>query len=154
MGGNNQQLEKGLRMAEFKVYPADQDFEKFWSMYPKKRAKGDARKAWFQTASIRPSVERIVNAVMAMAATEDWQKSEGQYIPLPASFLRGERWEDVPEVEIVNGKVWWQTVSGIDKKAAELGLKWDGTRESYQDFGKRLKSIVEGENVVQMRGAG
>jgi hypothetical protein len=140
-------------LAEFKIYASDPEFEKFWAMYPKKRAKGDAKKAWHQTESIRPPLERMLNAITVMSASDDWQRSDGQYVPLPATWLRGERWEDVPEVQLVNGKVWWQTVSGIEAKAKELGVAWDAKMETYQSFAKRIRSLAE-TNVVPMRGVG
>jgi hypothetical protein len=36
-----------------------QDFEMFWKEYPKKVAKGEARKAWIQTEKIRPDLEAL-----------------------------------------------------------------------------------------------
>jgi hypothetical protein len=131
----------------------DTDFDKFWAAFPKKRSKGEARRAWMQTASIRPPVTRIINALLVMAASADWQKDRGQFIPYPASWLRAEGWEDVAEVDIVNGKFWWQTVTGVNKKAEELGMKWDAATETYQQFALRIKRFVESSNIIQMRAA-
>lgn len=67
-------------------------FEDFWNIWPKRLAKKDAQKAW---ARIPPMThQQILRAVEAGKQTEQWLKEEGQYIPLPASWLRGERWED------------------------------------------------------------
>lgn len=70
-------------------------FEEFYDLYPKHQGKADARKAW---ASVAPSVAswvgKIKPALMAAKDSPDWLKEDGRFIPLPASWLRGERWED------------------------------------------------------------
>jgi ribosomal protein L37AE/L43A len=76
------------------------EFEQFWQVYPRKCAKGDARKAWKQTAGIRPPIGELVKKVYAARASKQWLKDEGEYIPYPASYLRGERWEDEMEVDL------------------------------------------------------
>jgi len=83
-----------------------QDFELFWSAYPRKVAKGAARKAWAATSGKRPPVTEIVSAVTAQAETEQWREAGGQYIPHPATWLRAERWGDV-----VNDRPIWTDCS-------------------------------------------
>lgn len=132
------------------------DFERFWTAYPRKVAKAEARKAWQQTAGVRPETDRLIKAVIVAKSTDQWLAEDGKYIPHASTWLRGERWEDVHEVDLAgvfNGKMWWQTVQGVEQKAAELGMKWDGTRETYPQFRDRVRGLVESSNVVQMRGA-
>ena len=76
------------------------DFERFWSVYPKKLAKGDARKAWAQTEAIRPDIDAVVKAILAQRHTDQWMRDNGQFIPYPATWLRAERWDDVLTVEV------------------------------------------------------
>ena len=100
-------------------------FESFWQAWPRKVAKAEARKAWKQTAAIRPDLDTILHAVKAACRTEQWMKGNGCFIPHAATWLRGERWEDVHEVVlpgVVNEKPWHETASGIEAKGAELGL--------------------------------
>ena len=104
------------------------DFDTFWAAYPKKVAKADARKAWAQTKDIRPELTNLLTAITANCKTESWMKSGGAFIPYPATWLRGERWEDELEVSlpnVVNEKPWRETATGIEKKGAELGLSPD-----------------------------
>lgn len=71
-----------------------QGFELFWGCYPKKKAKEAARKAW---AKIKPSdglIKTIIADVEAKSRSEDWKKEKGKYIPYPATYLNGKRWED------------------------------------------------------------
>jgi len=104
------------------------DFEKFWVEWPRKVAKAEARKAWAQTARVRPDLETVLKAIKAASATEQWMRGNGQFIPHAATWLRGERWEDEHEVRIVgvvNEKPWHETATGIETKGAELGLSPD-----------------------------
>lgn len=102
-----------------------QDFDRFWQIYPKKVAKADARKAWKQTESIRPDLETIIKAIQAACKTEQWMRGGGQFIPYPATWIRGERWDDIHEVvipDVVNEKLWHETASGIELKGQEFGI--------------------------------
>ena len=101
------------------------DFQEFWNVWPKRCAKADARKAWAQTKDIRPELTNLLNAVKAACKTEAWMKDGGKYIPHPATWLRGERWDDELEVKlpnVVNEKPWHETATGIELKGKELGL--------------------------------
>ncbi len=70
-------------------------FDEFWELYPKKKAKQDARKAWLKLDLSEQLVEIIVNHVSWRRYTNDWVKDAGKFCPLPATFLNGHRWEDV-----------------------------------------------------------
>jgi hypothetical protein len=75
------------------------EFDSFWDAYPKKKSKGDARKAWMQTATIRPPLEELLAALERGKSSVEWHKADregnlGAYIPYPASWLRAEGWED------------------------------------------------------------
>ncbi len=112
------------------------DFDKFWAAYPKKVAKADARKAWAQTKDIRPELSNLLTAIPANCKTESWMKSGGAFIPYPATWLRGERWEDELEVSlpnVVNEKPWHETATGIELKGKELGLD-QSQFESFPHF--------------------
>lgn len=102
-----------------------EDFDQFWAAYPKKVAKADARKAWAQTKDLRPALPVLLNAIQANCKTESWMKQGGAFIPYPATWLRGERWEDELEVklpDVVNEKPWHETATGIEAKGKELGI--------------------------------
>ena len=65
-------------------------FERFWQSYPQNRRK------------LNPEL----SLCRAMAAalerdrrSRDWQREDGAYIPYPASWLNGRRWEDEPDEE-------------------------------------------------------
>lgn len=72
------------------IYP----FEEFWKAYPKKKAKEAARKAWAKLKPDETLGKEIIQAVMESAKSKDWLKENGKYIPFPATYLNGKRWED------------------------------------------------------------
>ncbi len=73
-------------------------FNRFWNQYPRKIAKQAAIKAWEKLNPSQELTERIIASILNQAATSQWSKNGGQYIPHPATFLNGRRWED----EIMN----------------------------------------------------
>lgn len=80
----------------------EEAFLRFWCEYPRKRAKGDAEKAW---KSINPGDEliaRILASLVRAKTSRDWLVEGGRFVPYPATWLRGKRWEDdvgVPSAE-------------------------------------------------------
>lgn len=72
------------------IYP----FESFWSAYPKKKAKEAARKAWVKLKPDETLGTEIIQAVTESAKSKDWLKDDGKFIPYPATYLNGKRWED------------------------------------------------------------
>ena len=57
--------------------------------------KRDAYKAWQQTSEVRPVLKTLLELTTALVR-DDYRYREHQYIPMPATFLRGEKWEDTP----------------------------------------------------------
>lgn len=123
----------------------DPEFEKWWEAYPRKRAKGDARKAWMQMKGRRPPIMQMLRAIAVMCASDDWRKDGGQFIPYPASYLRAECWEDVTEIQLAqvtaDGRMWWETNSGVERKAKEMGQEWDAKTETWLMFVERLRRL-------------
>lgn len=136
-------------------------FEQFWKLYPKKCAKGDARKAWSQMAKVRPPLAQLLKAVVTARSCEQWRRNGGEFIPYPATWLRGERWEDVHEVELdqaSDAKPWDATVAGIERMAAKLGFQpWDGRYqgqpETWQQWAQRVRAAANPSNVVKFKAA-
>ncbi len=77
---------------------ADKDmaeaFEVFWKLYPNKKSKKDARKAW---EKLKPGAELRLTLMTALGnhrISRDWSKDDGQYVPMASTWLNGERWTD------------------------------------------------------------
>ncbi len=74
-------------------------FDKFWEAYPNKKDKQKAMKAW---AKHQPDIVNVLKAIVVQKNSEQWKKDNGQYIPLPTTWLNGARWEDEIEKKKVN----------------------------------------------------
>ena len=84
-------------------------FDDFWALYPRHDAKKDARKAFDRVPlSVH---DQIAAALEWQVHREEWQ-DRVQYIPLPASWLRAERWED-------------ERRSGSDRRTSKGGIQLD-----------------------------
>lgn len=69
-------------------------FDEFWAIYPRHDAKKDARKAWDRLNPDPALQQQIADALAWQTVSEQWTKDDGQYVPMPATYLRGERWTD------------------------------------------------------------
>lgn len=76
-----------------KSYDAD-GFAAFWAAYPKKAGKADALKVWNKLAPDVVLQEQMGKALEVQKQSQQWRKDGGQYIPMPATWLNGRRWED------------------------------------------------------------
>jgi DNA-binding MarR family transcriptional regulator len=89
------------------------DFEIFWAAYPKKEAKKDAETAW---AKVDAPLETLLAVIAIKAKCDDWLKAKGQFVPLPATWLRARRWED----EVATGSVTVPGKPGRDPALVKL----------------------------------
>lgn len=97
---NENVKEKGIAYAIPKKKSArtDSDFERFWEIYPKKKSKNQAKKAWEKLKPSSELVSTILDAVENQKRSNDWIKDAGKYIPYPATWLNAGAWEDEMEV--------------------------------------------------------
>lgn len=71
------------------------EFQRFWDAYPsgRKIARAKCAAKW-ATHGLDEVAERIVTHVRAMAATEQWQREGGRYVPNAETYLNRRQWED------------------------------------------------------------
>jgi hypothetical protein len=88
--------EKPKREKKVKADFSD-DFLAFWEAYPARRkgAKLAALKA-FEAAKRNglPPIEQLIAILEKQKRSADWKKDNGEYIPMPASWLNKGRWMD------------------------------------------------------------
>jgi hypothetical protein len=114
-------------------------FDRFWACYPRKVAKVAARKAWVkqQGSSL---VELIVRGVGLAKDQPNWLESD-RYVPHPATWLNGRRWEDEAE-QVARGKsTVTESHSGhftLDDWWADCKAKHDGQCAGRMAHGIRL----------------
>jgi biotin operon repressor len=80
------------------------DFETFWHEYPKKTGKDAAFSAWEKRNGSRPPIESIVSKIQELKQTDQWRKDNGQFIPLPTTWINQGRWNDECNIEIKSNK--------------------------------------------------
>ena len=69
-------------------------FGEFYQVYPRHEAKPAAEKAWKRNA-----LDAVADAIIAdvnarLADPGQWKQTEKRFLPLPATYLNGRRWED------------------------------------------------------------
>jgi hypothetical protein len=72
--------------------PTEQDFATFWQSYPRKTSKQAAIREWKSTTSERPPLAELLAALEAHKRSDQWQTA--RFIPHPATWLHGHRWND------------------------------------------------------------
>lgn len=108
-------------------------FEEFWNAYPKKQAEAKARRLWVKLAPDVALRKHIVDAVRVQAGSDGWKKMDGQFVPMPTTWLRDRRWLDAVAGDAAVG-VAPVLVEGsrahVEQVAVNLGMRaWDGLEQ-------------------------
>lgn len=74
--------------------PQEGGFDEFWSAYPKKVGKDDARKAFLKRKPDGELLALMLAAIAAQRESQAWTRDGGQYIPNPSTWLNQGRWQD------------------------------------------------------------
>ena len=74
--------------------PLSDLFEQFWKAYPRKQGKGQVLKIWSKIKEPSETLKKILSALEWQKNTEQWTKENGQFIPMPATYLNQQRWLD------------------------------------------------------------
>lgn len=69
-------------------------FEDFYQAYPRKKARPAAESAWRKLNPNPDLRAKIMDALELVKASHEWRKDRGRFVPYPATFLNGDRWED------------------------------------------------------------
>lgn len=70
-------------------------FADFYRAFPRKKARGDAEKAWNQAVKKGHQPHEIMAGLMRNM--DDLQRRDPQFIPYPATWLRAESFFDEPD---------------------------------------------------------
>ena len=77
----------------------EEAFGAFWTAYPNKKAKPAALKAFTKLKPDTALLDEMLKAIATQKQWAQWQKDNGQYIPMPSTWLNQRRWEDeLPKV--------------------------------------------------------
>jgi len=75
------------------------NFITFWEAYPRKVAKVKAQASFEKINPDEKLLAIMIESIRRSNSSDEWQKSDGQYIPHPASWLNSRRWEDKEPVK-------------------------------------------------------
>lgn len=89
---------------------ADASFDEFWSAYPRRVGKGQARKAW-ASAMKKTDASTIIAGAARFASSS--ASSDLKFVPYPATWLNGERWDDEEAAPkpVAGSSVWDRNVT-------------------------------------------
>ena len=114
------------------------EFEKFWEVWPKKVAKKKAESAWSKLTQLEK--REAMEALPKHRRYWDLKQTHIDYIPYPASWINGCRWEDTLDMTPPKPKVdrsWMFSQQGIEAKAKELGILGNGY-DTYETLKKKI----------------
>lgn len=97
--GDNPRAQGTNPRAQVETSYPDMAFVQFLDAYaPEKRDEGAAWQAWLTLSRAKqlPGLPKLLDAVTAWENSEQWQKDNGQYIPLASNFLSKRRFLDTP----------------------------------------------------------
>lgn len=77
---------------ERQPFKPTQGFDAFWHLYPRKENKKGAWKIWNNKKIEFYSIDIIEHLQKRLEG--EWKTKDKQYIPMPTTFLNGERWND------------------------------------------------------------
>ena len=84
--------------------PQGGGFDEFWSAYPKKVGKDDARRAFQKRKPDGELLALMLAAIAAQRESQAWIRDGGQYIPNPSTWLNQGRWQDETDPVQQNGE--------------------------------------------------
>ena len=116
-------------------------FDQFWAAYPRKTAKPDAVKAYGKIKPDEALLAKILTAIEKQKQTAQWQEDGGRFVPYPATWLNGHRWEDEVQAAPAGG-------SGPAPRPVVAQVyeqrEYDLENERPEEMLKRLQAEMEG----------
>ena len=69
-------------------------FEQFWAAFPRRVGKQDCLRIYRKLQPNQELQDRILRAVREQSTSDQWTKDNGQFIPLPKTWLNRGSWDD------------------------------------------------------------
>lgn len=117
----------------------DERFEEFWKAFPKcerKIGKAKCRELWVKR-NLDTHADAILKAIAIDANSHDWKKDNGQFIPMPQTWLNRKRYEDIepssPESAAPSSRspARWAAYTSADTEREHEFIDWvSGGRKS------------------------
>lgn len=116
-------------------------FAEFYAAYPRKESRKLAAKAF---ANVTAPLPVLLAALAWQRNRETWTKEGGKYVPLPASWLNGEKWKDErPAPQPGDTPAWYETKAGVERKAASVGIgPYNEVEEQFPTYRARVMQVA------------
>lgn len=103
---SNNELKETRKIEKAEKSYIESLFDKFWAKYPRHDAKQGALKKFVilmkeckSSENMESLLNKMFKAVDAAKTTPQWNRNNGQYIPMAQTWLNQHRWEDEGVVE-------------------------------------------------------
>lgn len=115
-------------------------FAEFYQAYPRKMARKEAERAWNRMTP--EERERAMEALPNHVRYWDATNTGREFIPYPASWLNGARYDDEVEMPSIPERVvaWWASDKGVEEKGREMGIR----PRPGESAGEYKARVVEG----------
>lgn len=73
-------------------------FESFWEIYPKHQDKKKAKQKFLKLCTDKKKYQEIMQGLRNVLPV--WAKKDNKYVPMPTTWLNGERWNDEVDMSL------------------------------------------------------
>lgn len=135
---------------------SEDGFDQFYARWPRKIARADALKAWVQTRAVRPPVLVLLAAIDRLMTYREQLAARREFVPslpYPATWLRGQRWEDEFDAPAVNAltdaaDAQWQLLRLALQRDDPRSLTDHRTRYAMHQIGWPVLAAMRADQVV------
>lgn len=95
--GMNEKTTSCSDKSERCVSASDPAFDRFWAVWPphfRKTNRAGCLKKW-KAMKLSGDIDAIIEGVEAWKKSESWAKDDGQFVPMPMTFINRRQWEDL-----------------------------------------------------------
>jgi hypothetical protein len=114
--------------------PTSDRFLEFKAIYPRKKDFPKAEKIWKRQGLDKIADQILFHVKQSIAKDKSWKEG---YIPLPTTYLNGQRWTDEIEVEAKPEFKWPTTNEGWEDLANRHGIKPEPGK-GWPEFKKKI----------------
>lgn len=91
---NNINISENTNVIKEEKSEIDEMFDMFWIVYPKKSNKKGAKVSFKRIKNLKTEFPLIMEALERFKKSKQWTKQNGEFIPLPTTWINQERWKD------------------------------------------------------------
>lgn len=91
---NNISISEDTNVIKEEKSEIDEMFDMFWIVYPKKSNKKGAKVSFKRIKNLKAEFPLIMEALDRFKKSKQWTKQNGEFIPLPTTWINQERWKD------------------------------------------------------------